>query len=832
MMMQKLKIAGMLNLRWPAMLGVFLLALLLMHQTALAQTSVKSPPARYLFVNGQAQGNLYLPMNEVNATMRFAAQELQEHLQAITGGRMQMAYRPIKSNQAGIILAVLPAGEWRENTTPQSFTITQDPRLCRVYIIGNTSLAVLYGVYEYLGTLGVRWFSPGEVGTHLPQTANIAITSGERTSTPSFSSRSMALSSVIENNFSGINSERDFYDYQLYLMRNRTMLDRFAATRGVFNFNIEGTRSGHAIKPMTGLTSTKVKAGLMETSPERFALSTGRDGVQKRRYNDAQVCFTNQTNIDTAIANAVDFFDKLDASKLQRGSDLDYQYTVELGLSDTTGLCECDACEKVAGDGPRRKDRLVWSFWNKVARGLAAQKPGKLMAVYCPYLEMTKPPEDVKIESNVMTVTALVTPWEQSAQDPKVSTFPLHFLDQITSLRNAGATLACYNYTNFPWSPTPLLLLDNAKTYHDLGYKYYHIEAMQRSEYVWPLIWSIAQYTWDASREPRAYLEEYCTSYFGDAGGRRVMSILQEMTDNALSLERLNYGGAADTSYMFPDAFIGKIRSGLRSEIASAQGKERTRLERFAMAIEAQLQLAQVYRAFCVALNTRDAKAIGVFRKKAQTLDAYWSTSNLNELSNRYRTPQEAANLFLSVDFDALKPAARKDMAGVIAGDARWLQELFAGEKSPGKVDNLFPLPEQWLVHVDGDRSGSVEKFTAASYDPTGNWQLLSTWNYISSQGYTHQLAGYFWCRTSFESPVFPKEKRVYLRIGSLDDTGNIYLNGKLVGSQTDPNHWDKSFELDVTEHLKQGQKNELLIHGFDSGGAEGVWRPSALYTR
>ena len=42
--------------------------------------------------------------------------------------------------------------------------------------------------------------------------------------------------------------------------------------------------------------------------------------------------------------------------------------------------------------------------------------------------------------------------------------------------------------------------------------------------------------------------------------------------------------------------------------------------------------------------------------------------------------------------------------------------------------------------------------------------------------------------------------------------------------------NWDKSFALDVTDAIRPGT-NLLAVHGFDSGGGEGVWRPSALYT-
>ena len=116
-------------------------------------------------------------------------------------------------------------------------------------------------------------------------------------------------------------------------------------------------------------------------------------------------------------------------------------------------------------------------------------------------------------------------------------------------------------------------------------------------------------------------------------------------------------------------------------------------------------------------------------------------------------------------------------------------------------------------------------------YDDSVGWQPLSSWNFISSQGYSSQIGGVFWYRLTFQAPTFPAGKRVFLRIGALDDTGDIYLNGIKVGSQPDQNDWDKSFAMEITDAIKPGAANVLAVHGYDGSGGEGVWRPSALYT-
>ena len=786
---------------------------------------------RYIYKDGEPQGRLYLPAKGINSAMLFAQEELRDHLAAITGKRMELSYRQIKRAEAGILLAVRPEAEWKGRESAQAFTIGEDAPTRRVHITGNTGLAVLYGVYQYLGDLGVRWLAPGEVGTNVPRYADIPIRPGERKYSPSFASRALALSSTPENHFGGTNIKDALYDYLLYLIRNRTQLGRFSVSRGAFGFNVCGTGSGHSVKPMTGLTRTKVAKGLMEEQPERFALVTGSDFVQKRRYEGGQVCFTNETNIRTAIESCIAHFEKLKETESERGSDLDEDYTVPMGLSDCFGICECESCTKIAGKGPNSKDRLVWWFWNRVARGLDEKMPGRIMAVHSPYMDLTQPPDDVTVEPNIMVVTPLVFSWEKAPENKESYPFPKTFLQWATRTREAGAALGCYNYLNFPWSPTPLLVLDAAQGYAKLGYKHYHLEAMQRSEYAWPIVWSLAQFTWDSSREPRDYLKEFCREYYGAPYDESVLWILEEMTQNAYTMERINFGGAFDTSYMLPDKLIGGARGRLRNAVRQSQGKQQERLRRFTNAMEAQFRLAETYRAYCKALNHRTAADIADFEKRARGLQDFWRKRNLKAISTSARTPEVAAGLFLKTDFSTLKPAARKELQGKGPADERWMAELFAGAKVQRDPPNLFPLPEIWRFHLDYDNKGLEQGYSKVDYDDSKGWQPLSSWNFPASQGYGSQIGGYFWHRVRFTAPKFPAGRKVLLRIGSLDDTGDVYLNGVKVGTQPEPRNWDKSFAMDITAAVKPGEANVLAVHGYDSGGAEGVWRPSAIYT-
>ncbi|MDD3927883.1 MAG: DUF4838 domain-containing protein, partial [bacterium] len=495
-------------------------------KAAADDNTAKTKPAaeKYIVKDGIPQGKIFLPAVAEKA-MIFAAQELREHLGKMTGTDVEISWRAISSNDGGFLLKTRPESEWRGKESSQAFTIEESVSpVPRVTVTGNTSLAVLYGVYQYLNDQGVRWLTPGETGTNIPRLSDIPVRPGKKTASPSFSSRTLALSSVADNHFGGApDIKKAVYDYDLYLIRNRTQLGRNIATKD-FGFDLCGTQSGHAVKPMTGLNDTSISK-----EPERFALVTGPDFVQKRRFDDGQICFSNEKNIRTAIENCVAYFTKLDNAGNGRSRDLDEDFTVPMGLSDCSGICECENCAKIAGKEPNSKDRLVWWFWNRVAKGLSEKMPGRRMAVFAPYADITRPPADVKIEPNIMAVTCQVMKWEKNPENKASYPFPKAFLENITGIRDAGATLGCYDYQNYPWAPTPLLVLDSAQGYAELGYKHYHLEAMQRTEYDWPIIWSIAQFTWDSSKKPREYLKDFCREYYGTPYDADILWLLEEM---------------------------------------------------------------------------------------------------------------------------------------------------------------------------------------------------------------------------------------------------------------------------------------------------------------
>ena len=173
---------------------------------------------------------------------------------------------------------------------------------------------------------------------------------------------------------------------------------------------------------------------------------------------------------------------------------------------------------------------------------------------------------------------------------------------------------------------------------------------------------------------------------------------------------------------------------------------------------------------------------------------------------------------------------APKDVSG-LTGDAI-LDKAFRFADRPDKLDDLLILPLVWKFKPDLLREGVAQGWAEPELDDSG-WHSLAVTDYYERQGFGN-YNGCFWYRVRFEAPKALAGKKVFLRIGSLDDEGTIFVNGQtvLVRYHLEPDHWQSSFELEITEAIKPGETNVIAVMGNDEYGVGGVWNPCVLYTR
>lgn len=430
-----------------------------------------------------------------------------------------------------------------------------------------------------------------------------------------------------------------------------------------------------------------------------------------------------------------------------------------------------------------------------------------------------------------MAVTCHVACNAHEIADPKCPE-NRNYLENIKAIKRTGAELACYDCTMFAGTPQPLSILNSVKTYHELGYVMYHTESMGRDEIRKIVAWVQAQLAWDATQDPQELLQTFCNECYG-AGGASVLATLRLIDTSCRRLRIIIIGGIGTTQMIMNDRVIDRGRRMLDWALKSAMltRKERERLQRLRDTFEMLSLEAEAVRAYYDALQQRTAEAKEGALSAISNFEEFWKEHKLEEtcsssiLAGVLRVKGSAEKIS-----EKPEPSRRAQLKD--ADRDAVLRDAFAFDTPPQKLANLTFLPEIWKFHLDIRGEGEKAGWMKEDLDESEWWEI-SAYNFYENQVFP-RYDGEFWYRVRFKAPKLKKGFKLLLRIGSLDDDGDIYLNRKLIHRRRHlhPDDWQSSFEVDIAQSVRPGKENLLTIHGFDSYGVGGVWRPSVLYTK
>jgi hypothetical protein len=121
---------------------------------------------------------------------------------------------------------------------------------------------------------------------------------------------------------------------------------------------------------------------------------------------------------------------------------------------------------------------------------------------------------------------------------------------------------------------------------------------------------------------------------------------------------------------------------------------------------------------------------------------------------------------------------------------------------------------------------GDNVKYASPSYSDK-DWEEIyvpSSWNHEGFSNYS----GFAWYRNSFIIDFQPEEP-LYLELGRIDDSDEVYINGKLVGSTGGmPPDYFTAYNVNrlyfiPTEYLVKGKQNVIAVRVYDEGGEGGI---------
>jgi len=134
-------------------------------------------------------------------------------------------------------------------------------------------------------------------------------------------------------------------------------------------------------------------------------------------------------------------------------------------------------------------------------------------------------------------------------------------------------------------------------------------------------------------------------------------------------------------------------------------------------------------------------------------------------------------------------------------------------------------LPKDgWRFHLDPQRDGHLHEWFAVDFDDA-SWDEISIEKVWQDAGY--QYTGVTWYRRAVEMPEKVEHLAVEMHFGGVDESAWVWVNGVYVGQHDiGPDGWNIPFALDITDEVRWGEENSIVVRAMNTRFAGGIWKP------
>ncbi|NQU12046.1 DUF4838 domain-containing protein [bacterium] len=303
--------------------------------------------------DGRYGGQVYIATN-ASKSVTANAEELAGWLGKITGEPFVVTTNAAPGELSGVFLArtdspLVPAA-WRqrlESRRSMEAYLLRSEGSSRLWIVGQTDLAIQHGIYDYLDRLGCRWFFPNDHWTIIPSLKSIAVKI-HRVEAPAYRYR----------DFGGTGG----FGGSLVLDPERKLQARWMKWEARNRLGGVMPLSGH-----TGEAFNTAHKQQLEAHPEYLA----EIGGKRQPWNEiTKLCGSNPEVRRLYIDWTLERFGRVYESDPEGTR----AWGVSVEPADGSGQCECAQCNKI-GDGSSTDK--VFFLANEAAKALAAKYPGK-----------------------------------------------------------------------------------------------------------------------------------------------------------------------------------------------------------------------------------------------------------------------------------------------------------------------------------------------------------------------------------------------------------------------------------------------------------------------
>jgi hypothetical protein len=744
-------------------------------------------------------------MPDAVASEKFAAQELATYLGKISGQKIPIIEsKSLPTQKLVVIIGHHPANA---SLHPEKLGVEESVvavEANQVRIVGGMKPPVdlgkdkdgneqiyvndrgtLYGVYELLNDLGVRWYRPEPWGEFVPQTSTIKLTIGQRSSAPVFTYRQ------------GMNSYRWWKDET----REQRSQARLWGTRNRQNTNMWTgiEQGGYRIVNFDHSYRYLVPhEAYFATHPEYFALIDG----QRSTDVNAQLCLGNKAVQDLVTEKII-----------QQAKDHPEQEIASLEPNDGHAWCQCELC--TAMDDPQlinaatskvSKANRVAAFNNIIAKRLAAAMPGAKVG-WLAYNQHTEVPTLVKsLEPNTIVRAAAYangySDYSRKLRDP-ASPQNARFL-QILEGYGKLAPLGVYEYwSGYAWfGPLPVtsVMVDRLREYRKLNVDSVYLEAHPSWGPQGIDLYMFTRLLWNPNMDVQKELDLYYKNYYGPAA--KAMKSYHELIETKSQGGPIYYGGGYNLQKLFTPDLVSQMGEYMDQARQQVKGKApyEQRLEGVWAGYEFVRRLNEFFR----------------IRGQSKLMEAAATFDDLERFVQSYKEGDVFDNG--PVMYDSIMGFTRE-----VRADLNGLMGFFEKFKNP-QIAGAYD--KQWRFQTDPKQNGTEAGWSGTDFDDTA-WPHIDANRWWQEQGY-EGYHGVAWYRRQIPTPDHKDGQRVILYFGAVDGDATVYVNGKEVGQHVllaSGDGWDKPFNFDVTDALVQGRENSVVVRVKKDNFMSGIYK-------
>lgn len=673
------------------------------------------------------------------------------------------------------------------------------PHAARLVLAGNDEgpyHGTEYAVYDFLRSLGVRWFLPGEHGEVVPRLPTIAVEPRVVRSRPDFVMRNWWL------HIRPPLAEEE----RRWKLRNKMNPDEM--------FAIPGDSSARNILPASRY---------FDEHPEYFALNA--DGTRNPHLPN----LTHPEAVEIAAGIIVDHLRRSPGAEsygFAPDDGLPRDYSPETAKLNS-GFVELGGRPGVPGEVSTSQE--WFRFADAVCARVRREVPDAFIATNG-YANRDFPPQGMDLDDHLVVMFAAIWSCTLHAYDDPGCWQKVR---QGQMLRRwcelcPNVWIYGYNYGMLVSALTPIPETRKLRRDFPLMKRWGVMGFWDENRNVWAECgiasrYLRAQLEWDADADGDAILADFYATWYGKAAP--AMRAYHDAIEDAI--ERTPIHGHEDR--VLPEVYTPELIARLRPLIAEAES----------LAAEAQAVPPQAVPPQAVPAQAADPAMAAAARRRTHVradrlihehLERYVELSEA-EAEADWAAAAERARAMLAIrrDLHAIDPFyIWDDEDGYHTGVWYWKvsdrQRYYEGlrDLTSGKNGDLVALfPKEAAFRTDPHDDGLFAEWyrtATAGKEADGGWERILTTRPFYAQGHQdaagHPYVGIIWYRLEADVPVWAAGRTVVLVAPVVETEAWCWVNGRYVGRRPYREAYERPspIEIDITGAIRPGERNVVAI--------------------